>query len=225
MNILIVEDDTSLSDFIQKGLQAEGMQVSVAYDGFIGKLMVKERSYDVLVLDVNLPGLNGIELCRFSKEQSPQTAVLLLTALGQLEHKEIGFQAGADDYLTKPFDFKELVIRLKALVRRKLMNGENARELQIADLVIDMYTRSVVRAGKPIALTPREYSLLEYLMRHQNQIVSRADILQHVWGNNFEATPNVVDVYVNYLRRKIDREFEPKLLQTIIGMGYQLRIV
>lgn len=224
MTILLVEDDVSLTEFIQKGLRAEGMTVHVAYDGFIGKLMVGERPYDLVILDVNLPGLNGYELCRYIKEAHPSLPVLMLTALGSLDHKVVGFEAGADDYLPKPFEFRELVLRLKALARRRqMMQAPQTGILKLADLEIDTDAKKVSRAGQLITLTAREYALLEYFMRHTGRVVSRMDILQHVWDLNFDTNTNIVDVYVNYLRRKIDKNFTPKLLHTVIGMGYQLR--
>lgn len=223
MTVLLVEDDANLTDFIQKGLQAEGMQVTVVYDGFIGKLTIDERPFDVVVLDVNLPSINGYELCEHIKKTRPGIPVLLLTALGSLSHKVVGFGAGADDYLAKPFEFQELVLRLKALARRPASVNIRSTKLKMADLELDIDAHLVTRAGKLISLTAREYALLEYLMRNAGRIVNRIDILQHVWELNFDTNTNIVDVYINYLRRKIDKGFEPKLLHTVIGMGYRLR--
>lgn len=222
MHVLLVEDDTDLVQFIQKGLRAENIQVSVAYDGIVGRSLIDTHRFDVIVLDINLPGINGFELCRFIKSHWPAVPVLLLTALGSLNDKEIGFEAGADDYLTKPFAFRELLLRLRALARRSAPDAPKHRILQLADLVVDTNAHTVRRAGQSIALTAREYTLLEYLMTNQGRVVSRTEILEHVWQLNFDTNTNIIDVYINYLRRKIDKDFEPKLLRTIVGAGYRL---
>ena len=222
MHVLIIEDDVELAQFIQKGLQSEGIGVSVAFDGVIGRSMVNERQYDVVVLDVNLPGMNGYDLCRYIKQNWPAIPVILLTALGSLDNKVLGFESGADDYLTKPFAFKELLFRLKALARRHPSRAPLPKRLELLDLAVDTESHQVWRGGQRINLTAREYALLEYLMAHQGRVVNRVDLLENVWDVHFNTNTNVVDVYINYLRRKIDNT-EPKLLHTVFGVGYMLR--
>ncbi|AXE17107.1 DNA-binding response regulator [Runella rosea] len=221
MNVLLVEDDVELAQFIQKGLQSEGIPVSMAYDGIIGRSLVNEHSYDVVVLDVNIPGLNGYDLCRFIKQNWPAIPVILLTALGSLDNKVLGFESGADDYLTKPFAFKELVFRLKALARRHSSRPLLPKRLTLLDLELDTQSHQVWRAGQRITLTAREYALLEYLLVNQGRVVSRVSIQENVWDVHFNTNTNVVDVYINYLRRKIDT-VEPKLVHTVFGVGYMI---
>lgn len=221
MNVLVVEDDVELTQFIQKGLLSEGVSVSVAFDGVIGRSMVNEYRFDVVVLDVNLPGLNGLDLCQFIKQNWPAIPVIMLTALGSLDNKVLGFEAGADDYLTKPFAFKELLFRLKALSRRHPSRAPRPKRLELLDLQIETDSHKVWRAGERIELTAREYALLEYLMLNQGKVINRVDLLENVWDVHFNTNTNVVDVYVNYLRRKIDRT-EPKLLHTVFGVGYMI---
>ncbi|GAB3773078.1 response regulator transcription factor [Spirosoma horti] len=223
MKVLLVEDEVSLASFIRKGIESEGYEIDVAYDGLVGKHLADYNRYDIIILDVNLPFINGFELCRYIKQQSPQQAVLILTAMDSLSDKESGFGAGADDYLAKPFVFRELVLRIKALVRRTTAFSGLAPTIRVADLVLDTVAHSVSRAGQPIDLTAREYALLEYLMINQGRTVSRVDIAEKVWDLHFDTNTNVIDVYINYLRKKIDRDFSPKLLHTVVGMGYVLR--
>lgn len=223
MKILLVEDELSLASFIKKGIESEGYEIDVAYDGLVGQRLADNKPYDVIILDVNLPHINGFDLCRYIKQQSPQQVVLLLTALDSLSDKESGFGAGADDYVVKPFEFRELLLRIKALGRRSSPFFGTRNVLRVADLELDTNARIVLRAGKRIDLTTREYALLEYLMMNQGRIVSRVDIAEKVWDLHFDTNTNVIDVYINYLRKKIDKEFEHKLLHTVIGMGYVLR--
>lgn len=222
MQVLVVEDDVELTQFIQKGLVSEGIGVSVAFDGIIGRSMINERQFDVVVLDINMPGMNGYDLCRFIKVNWPAIPVIMLTALGSLDSKVLGFESGADDYLAKPFAFKELVFRLKALARRHPSRAPMAKRLELLDLTVDTESHQVWRAGQRVTLTAREYALLEYLIVNQGKVVNRVDLLENVWDVHFNTNTNVVDVYVNYLRRKIDH-VEPKLLHTVFGVGYMLR--
>jgi DNA-binding response OmpR family regulator len=222
MTILLVEDEASLASFIQKGIAAEGYDIKVAYDGVMGQRMYEQQPYDVVVLDVNLPGLNGFDLCRYIKQHSPRQPVLLLTALDGLQDKESGFGAGADDYLVKPFEFRELLLRIRALARRSTYTGQHAL-LQVADLEMDTDARTVRRAGQRIELTTREYALLEYLLVNKGKTVSRIDIAEKVWDLHFDTNTNIIDVYINYLRKKIDKQFDQKLLHTVVGMGYLLQ--
>jgi DNA-binding response OmpR family regulator len=221
MNVLVVEDDLELTQFIQKGLVSEGVSVSVAFDGIIGRSLVNEHRFDVVMLDVNLPGLNGFDLCKFIKQNWPAIPVIMLTALGSLDNKILGFEAGADDYLAKPFAFKELLFRLKALARRHPARAPRPKSLQLLDLKIETDSHRVWRGGERIELTAREYALLEYLMLNQGKVINRVDLLENVWDVHFNTNTNVVDVYINYLRRKID-QVEPKLLHTVFGVGYML---
>lgn len=217
-----VEDDPKLAGFIQKGFQSENLSIEIAYDGFIGQRLLEQNTFDAVILDVNVPGINGFNLCKFIKDNWPQTPVMMLTALGTLQDKILGFNAGADDYLAKPFEFEELLLRIKALARRNLSANNRTKVLKILDLELNIDSQRVSRAEKLIDLTKREYELLEYLMLNRGKIVSRIDILEKVWNLNFDTNTNVIDVYINYLRRKIDKDFDQKLLHTIIGRGYSL---
>lgn len=219
MRILVVEDEQKLSSFIQKGLNQEGYRVDTAFDGQIGLSMALNEEYDVLILDVNLPVLNGFQVCQQLRDVKLQVPVLMLTALGSLTHKKEGYGVGADDYLVKPFEFDELLLRVRALYKRYRDVGTH-RILRVADLELNIATKQVQRAGRPIDLTAREYALLEYLMLNKGHIVSRVDIAEKVWELNFDTNTNVIDVYINYLRRKVDKEFTAKLIHTVVGMGY-----
>lgn len=223
MKVLLVEDEVSLASFIRKGIESEGYEIEVAYDGLVGKHLADSNVYDVIILDVNLPSLSGFALCRYIKQQSPQQAVLILTAMDSLPDKESGFGAGADDYLVKPFVFRELVLRIQALARRTTAFSGLAPLIRVADLELDTVAHSVSRAGQHIDLTAREYALLEYLMINQGRTVSRVDIAEKVWDLHFDTNTNVIEVYINYLRKKIDKDFSPKLLHTVVGMGYVIR--
>lgn len=221
MKILLVEDEERLASFIRKGMLAEGYEVEVGYDGRTGLSLFRKDVYDIIILDVNLPQLNGFELCRLIRSENETVPVLMLTALDSLSDKSDGFNAGADDYLTKPFEFQELLLRVRALTRRS--GSKQKQILRLADLELNLDTKTVTRAGKRIDLTTREYSLMEYLMLNKGKIISRVDISERVWSLNFDSNTNVIDVYISYLRKKIDKDFSPKLLHTIVGMGYVLR--
>ncbi|RCR66543.1 response regulator [Larkinella punicea] len=221
MKILLVEDEERLASFIRKGISAEGYEVEVAYDGRAGLDLFRREIYDLIILDVNLPQINGFELCRLIRSENETIPVLMLTALDSLADKSDGFNAGADDYLAKPFEFQELLLRLRALTRR---SGSRPKQiLRLADLELNLDTKTVTRAGKRIDLTTREYALIEYLMLNKGKIISRVDISERVWSLNFDTNSNVIDVYISYLRKKIDKDFSPRLLHTIVGMGYVLR--
>ncbi|WP_020595764.1 response regulator transcription factor [Spirosoma panaciterrae] len=221
MKVLLVEDEERLASFIRKGISAEGYEVDVAYDGRAGLSFFRRDIYDIIILDVNIPLLNGFDLCQLIRSENEIVPVLMLTALDSLSDKADGFNAGADDYLAKPFEFQELLLRLRALTRR---NGPKQKQrLQLADLELNLDTKTVARAGKRIDLTTREYALLEYLMLNKGKIISRVDISERVWSLNLDSSTNVIDVYISYLRKKIDKDFSPKLLHTIVGMGYVLR--
>jgi heavy metal response regulator len=220
MRILVVEDEKKVARFVQRGLEAEGYAVDVVHDGDTGLARSLEGDYDAIVLDLALPGRDGLAVLRELRARRSSVPVLLLTARTGVTDKVAGLDLGADDYLTKPFEFVELLARLRAILRR---GGSTPPRLALADLTLDPATREVTRAGRRIDLTVREYALLEFFLRNRGRVLSRAVIAQHVWGVSFETFTNVIDVYVNYLRRKIDADFEPKLLQTVRGVGYVLK--
>jgi len=221
MRILIVEDEPTLASFIKKGLQAEGYDIEVAFDGQMGLSLARANLYDVLVFDINLPVINGFQLCKLVRADNEEVPILLLTALDSIADKAEGFQVGADDYLVKPFEFKELLMRIRALTRRNKPKQKTL--LQLADLELNIDAKTAFRAGTRIDLTTREYTLLEYLMLNKGKIISRVDISEHVWNLDFDTATNVIDVYISYLRKKIDKDHSKKLLHTVVGMGYVLR--
>jgi DNA-binding response OmpR family regulator len=220
MDVLLVEDDKLVAEFVRQGLEGEHYAVDVVQDGEEAERKLTARSYDLVVLDLNLPHVDGLDVLRFLRGRRASTPVLILTVRGAVEDRVKGLDLGADDYLPKPFAFTELAARVRALVRR---NGRHAeRILRIADLELDRMTRTVTRRGREISLTPREFALLEYLLRNQGRCVTRAMAAREVWHHDSAVLTNVVDVYINYLRAKVDRDFEPKLIQTIRGVGYTL---
>ena len=221
MRILVVEDDRKVASFIRKGLTEDGYAVDVASDGETGLAMGLDRLHDVIVLDVMLPGKPGFQVVRELRQAKVATPVLLLTARDAVEDKVQGLDAGADDYLTKPFAFAELLARVRALLRRG--TAARAPVLQVADLTLDPATRTVARGGEAISLTNREFALLEYLLRNAGRVLTRTMIAEHVWDYSFDSATNVIDVYVNYLRKKIDAGREPKLIHTVRGVGYVLK--
>ena len=221
MRVLIVEDDRKLGEFVARGLRAERFAVDLAGDGREGQRYIDTYPYDVLILDLMLPRLNGSELLQRVRRSHPSLPVLVLTARDATEDKVKHFEAGADDYLTKPFDFAELVVRVKALLRRSPM--ERTEVLRIADLELNRLTQQVRRGGQRIDLTAKEYALLEYLLSSPGRVYSRTMILEHVWDQSFQGVTNIVDVYVRYLRRKVDDPFALKLIHTVRGVGYCVR--
>jgi two-component system, OmpR family, copper resistance phosphate regulon response regulator CusR len=223
VRILLVEDEQKVAAFISKGLEELQYTVEVAYDGAIGKRMALSNKYDAIILDVNLPYINGYELCKEIRLVNSKVPVLMLTALGTTDDKLSGFESGADDYLVKPFEFRELMARLKALLKRSSSSEIHGNMLKIADLELNTDSKVVKRAGKKIDLTAKEFLLLEYLMRNKGKVISRVDIAEKIWEITFDTGTNVIDVYVNFLRKKIDKDFTPKLIHTQIGMGYMLK--
>lgn len=219
--ILIIEDERKVSSFIRQGLQEEGFEADAAYDGVAGRDTAIEGRYDLVILDLNLPLLNGYEVCKAIREVHADIPVLMLTALGATDDKVAGFDNGADDYLVKPFEFRELVARIKALLKRT--KGSTANMLRFSDLELNLDTKNAKRAGKTIELTAKEFALLEYLLRNKERVVSRTDIAEKIWDITFDTGTNVIDVYINFLRKKIDKDFSPKLIHTQIGMGYILK--
>lgn len=223
MKILVIEDEQSVSSFIRKGLEEQGYEVTAAYDGTMGLRAVFQQRFDLIILDIILPGMNGLEVCKKLREEGGTSVpILMLTALGATEDIVTGLDAGADDYLRKPFKFKELLARVRALTRRKTLSVAT-KQLQVADLEMDLDRKLVSRGDKPVKLTAKEFNLLEYLIRNKGRVVSRVDILENVWEVNFDLGTNVIDVYVNYLRNKIDKNYSPKLIHTVVGMGYVLK--
>ena len=221
--ILIVEDHVKMADSISKGLEDSGYKAEVAYDGFIGKRLSETRNYDLIILDVNLPLMNGYELCADIRARNPEVPVIMLTAMGSTEDKLMGFDRGADDYIVKPFEFRELLARVKALLKRSVSEKNDQKILRVADLEVNLDSKSVRRGDVSIDLTAKEFSLLEYLIRNKGKVVSKADIADKIWNIKFDTGTNVIEVYVNFLRKKIDRNFPVKLIHTHIGMGYVLK--
>lgn len=221
MRVLVVEDEPKVASFLQRGLAAEGYAVDVAADGRTALSAAGTSPYDVLVVDIMIPGLDGLALTRTLRERGCRVPILLLTARDTLIDKVAGLDSGADDYLTKPFAFEELLARVRALLRRT--TTPTPAVMSVADLRLDPVRREVTRAGRRIDLSPREFALLEFFLRRAGQVLSRAVIAQHVWGVDFDTFTNVIDVYVNYLRKKIDADFEPRLLHTVRGVGYVLK--
>lgn len=221
--ILVVEDHVKMADSISKGLEENGFKTDVAYDGFIGKRLSDSNNYNLIILDVNLPLLNGYELCAEIRKKDSSVPIIMLTALGSTEDKLLGFDKGADDYMVKPFEFRELLARIKALLKRSPDNIKRQAIMKVADLEIDTESKTVKRGDKFIDLTAKEFALLEYLVRNTGKVISKADIADKIWNINFDTGTNVIEVYVNFLRKKIDKNFPVKLIHTQIGMGYVLK--
>ncbi len=221
MRLLVVEDEKTLANLIKEGLEEEGFSVDVAYDGQEGLFMAQNEPFDLVVLDIMLPETDGIEILKSMRKNKINTPVLMLTAKSDVEDKVSALNIGADDYLTKPFSFDELLARIKAVLRRNFKEASNI--IRIADLKLDLSTREVERAGKKIDLTAREYALLEYLVLNKNRLLTRTDITEHIYNYEFDFDSNVVDVTVTRLRKKIDKDFEKKLIHTVRGAGYMIK--
>ena len=221
MRILVVEDEKKVASFIRRGLEEEGYAVDAAEDGETGLAMALDGVHDLILLDVHLPGRNGFDVLRELRDRKATVPVLLLTVRATIEDKVLGLDSGADDYLTKPFAFQELLARVRALLRRR--GEERSAVLQVADLTLDPARRVAHRGGEAIELTSKEYALLDYFMRNPGRVLTRTMIAEHVWDYDFDSMTNVIDVYVNYLRRKIDRDREPKLIHTVRGSGYVMK--
>jgi two-component system copper resistance phosphate regulon response regulator CusR len=222
MNILLVEDEPKVAAFIKKGLEEQFHQVKLAYDGNMGRKLALEEDFELVVLDAVLPELNGFEVCKQIRKFKKELPILMLSALGTVNDKVNGLESGADDYLTKPFHFEELLARIKALDRRRTIVLPGT-VYEVADLQMDCYRKTITRAGNMIILTVKEFTLLEVLMYNKNRVLSRTYIAESVWGINFNRGTNLIDVYINYLRIKIDKGYDKQLIQTIIGMGYMIR--
>lgn len=223
MKILVVEDEPKTLHAIRQGLEETQFEVDIAYDGLIAKRLALKNTYAAIITDVIIPGINGFELVRQLRAQGVTTPILLLTALDETSDKVMGFDAGTDQYLTKPFQFAELLARIRSLTKRSRQIEMNAQTLRFAGIEMNLDAKTVSRDGQSIDLTAREFALLEFLMRNQGRVVSKIDIAEKVWDLNFDAGTNVVEVYINYLRKKIDKDFPKKLIHTQFGMGYVLR--
>lgn len=221
MKILLIEDERKVASFIKRGLEENNYEVDVAYDGIEGRDKGINENFGLIILDLNLPLLNGMDVCKEIRK-SKETPILMLTALGTIENKVTGLDAGADDYLLKPFEFQELLARIRALSRR-FSNPSEGTIYKIADLEYDSSTKIVKRGGRIIDLTAKELGLLEYFLKNKGKVLSRADIAENVWDLDFDTGTNIIDVYINYLRKKIDKDFSPRLIHTLIGLGYVFR--
>ncbi len=221
--ILIVEDDKEINENIRESLMAEGFQVDQAFDGFIAEKFLKKGNYECVILDINLPIKNGYEVCKSFRQYNTSTPVLLLTAFDELEDKVQGFESGADDYLTKPFFVKELLMRVNALIKRSANNSSNKSDTLIAgDLVLNQKSKTVSRSGQDIKLTPREYQILLKLMLATGEPVSKQELIKEIWGSVFDANTNNIEVFINFLRNKIDKPFGKGMIKTKVGFGYYL---
>ena len=221
MHILLIEDDSSVADFISHGLRENAFEVDHAGDGLLALDLSRKNRYDALIVDRMLPGLDGLSVIRTLRERGDKTPALILSALGDVDDRVQGLRAGGDDYLVKPFDFAELLARIEAVLRRQQAGAHQTR-LKVLDLEMDLLAHRVTRAGEELLLQPREYKLLEYLMRHAGQVVTRTTLLENVWDYHFDPQTNVIDVHISRLRQKIDRGFATPLLSTVRGSGYML---
>lgn len=221
MKILVIEDEKKVAHFLQKGLKEEQYVVDVAYDGLEGEDLATTNDYDLILLDIMLPGKDGIEILKTLRRQQINTPVIMLTAKEMVEDKIEGFNAGCDDYISKPFSFEELLVRIRAVLRRG--SGPLSNVLTFADLTLDLISHKVIRGDQEIELTAKEYTLLEYLVRNPNRVLTRTMIAEHVWDYNYDSFTNVIDVYINYLRNKVDRGFATKLIHTVRGVGYVMK--
>ncbi|TVR78259.1 MAG: DNA-binding response regulator [Chitinophagaceae bacterium] len=227
MNVLLIEDDHTLSQNIQEALSGENMHIELVYDGLLAERMLKKNSFDCVIMDINLPGKNGYDLCKDFRTYNTSTPVIMLTAFGELEDKVQGFDCGADDYLTKPFYMRELIMRVNSLLKRskKITNANAQRSVLVADdISIDDARKKVFRQGKEITLTPREYQILLRLMENKGEIISKGDLIKEIWGRSFGANTNTIEVYVNFLRKKIDKPFDKNTIKTKVGYGYYLDV-
>ncbi len=226
--VLLIEDEPKVAAPVKTWLEENDFSVELAPDGAVGRHLAQTNKYDIVLLDLNLPFVNGYDVCKAIRAGHPQLPVIMVTALGSLEQKLTGFDAGADDYVVKPFDFRELLVRMRALLKRNpaaSSQEDPAELLRVADLELNTGFKTVTRSGEQITLTAREYALLEYLVRRNGRVASRHEIVEHVWDVNFDTGTNVVEVYINFLRKKIDKNFQPKLIHTKQGMGYYIKVM
>ncbi|RQO29686.1 DNA-binding response regulator [Taibaiella sp. KBW10] len=220
-NLLIVEDDERIAALVKRGLEEHGYTVTVAYDGISGRKLALNNAFDLIITDIVLPKMDGLDLCREIRSEKPGIPIIMLTALGTTDDKVEGFDAGADDYLVKPFEFRELHVRIRALLKRQNSNkNTQGFLLKYADLEMNLHTKIVKRNNKEISLTPKELNLLQYMMQNPERVLSRVEIAEDVWATTFDTGTNFIDVYINYLRKKIDRDFDTKLIHTRPGLGF-----
>ncbi|MBB6001544.1 response regulator transcription factor [Arcicella rosea] len=225
MKILLIEDEPKTLQSLRQGLEENGFEVDIAYDGHIGKHLARKNQYQIIVTDIIMPGINGLELCKQLREEGITTPILMLTAMGSIQEKLMGFDAGADDYLVKPFDFLELLARIKVLSKRNLIPlPNNSNILSYSTLEMNLDAHLVTREGNKIDLTAREFALLEYLLRNQGKVISKADIAEKVWDSRFEMGTNVIEVFMTMLRKKVDKNYDTKLIHTQYGVGYVLKV-
>jgi two-component system, OmpR family, copper resistance phosphate regulon response regulator CusR len=223
--ILIIEDDQRIAQNISKGLEEKGFKTEIAFDGKIGLKFALNQEFDLVLLDINLPAMNGYEVCKEIRKKNTNVPIIMLTALGETEDKIEAFENGADDYLVKPFDFRELMARINVFLKRKGSNTELSNNLlSVADLKMDLDSKIVSRNNINIELTPKEFLLLEYLIKNKGRVISKNDIAEHLWDQNANQSLNVIEVYINFLRKKIDKDFQTKLIHTKTGMGYILKV-
>lgn len=223
MKVLIIEDEQKVARALQQGLEEQQISCELAFDGQIGKRLALRNFYDIIILDVILPGMNGFNVCQELRQAGVNTPVLMLTALDTTEDKLSGFDVGADDYLSKPFEFRELLARIRSIVKRSTGVMQSSNLLRFADLELNLDTQTASRGGRTIELTAKEFALMEYLIRNKGRVLSKAEIADKVWDINFDTGTNVIEVYVNYLRKKVDKDFPVKLIHTQIGKGYILK--
>jgi two-component system, OmpR family, copper resistance phosphate regulon response regulator CusR len=221
--ILIIEDEIKVATFIKKGLQTQNFDAQIAETGSEAKYLFAQNAFDLVILDIGLPDMSGLEVCEYIRTKNSKIPILMLTALGSVADKLSGFEVGTDDYMVKPFDFMELLVRVKALLKRTVEAEQPSEKLQVADLELDLKEKVARREGKSIELTAKEFSLLEYMMINRGRVVSKVDIAEKVWDINFDTGTNFIEVYVNYLRNKVDKGYPNKLIHTIVGMGYMLK--
>lgn len=224
MRVLIIEDDQRVAELIKRGLEEQGFDTELAFDGLSGKKLVFQNEYDLIITDVILPKIDGIDLCKEIRQSFPDIPIIMLTALGTTDDKVEGFDAGADDYLVKPFEIRELLVRIRALLKRNNKSqNQRGNLLSYADLEMNLHSKIVKRNNIEIHLTPKEFNLLQYMLQHPERVLSRTEIAEKVWDTHFDTGTNFIDVYINYLRKKIDREFDNKLIHTKSGMGFILK--
>jgi two-component system, OmpR family, copper resistance phosphate regulon response regulator CusR len=223
INILIVEDEQRLADILKKQLEESGFSVEIAYDGYVGKQFAERNIYNLIILDINLPLINGYDLCKEIRKTNSNIPIIMLTAFSTPDNKIAGFDAGADDYVVKPVDFRELMARINVFIKRSNA-AISSEKLSIADLEMDMDTKTVTRANQKIDLTAKESLLLETFLKNKGKLLTREFIIEQVWGIEFDPSTNIIDVYVNYLRKKIDKDFEPKLIHTKFGFGFYFSV-
>jgi len=219
VSILIVEDEQRLAEILKKQLEETGFYAEIATDGYIGKQLAEKNRYSLIILDINLPLINGYDLCKEIRKTNSKIPIIMLTALGTPDNKVTGFDVGADDYVIKPFEFRELLARINVFLRRSDSSSPSAK-LRIADLEMDVNTKTVMRSGEKIDLTAKESALLEIFLKNKEKLLTRDFIIENVWGIDFDPSTNIIDVYVNYLRKKIDKDYEPKLIHTKFGFGF-----